>query len=440
LALTPFLLLSVIFADICQLHPSDSHSCRSLLIQYFFHRIVAFTAKSKYKDFLHKSQNVIEEQHELLMSYLEDSKNTEYGRQFRLDEVQNRDDLVRIHPLTDYFHYEKYVDRVCQGEDNVMVNRPLVFVALSSGTTGNFKRIPIFEGHREEFSSQFMITHFLLNAKCDSLRRIVNVRFNAKPRENECGIPMGGISSILAPPNPMSVVPPVAQTIYDEKTQSYVTALLALAEREVQKIDCLLSPICYTFFKTIETRSDELCTDLENGSLSAKIQVTDEVRRIINRCLYPDPERAAEVRREVAAGNDRLALRLWPHLKLVVLCTTGVFEGHARLLKASFLKGVFCMGTGHVASEAAVGICYSNDLNAIEKTQNWVFCLGTCFLEFIAKADIEEATPNTCFLDQVSRMQWGDLINCCTGDPSEIRKSILGIGFQYTTVVSYLRH
>jgi hypothetical protein len=134
--------------------------------------------------------------------------------------------------------------------------------------------------------------------------------------------------------------------------------------------------------------------------LSPKLQVTSEVRAIVNKYLKADPQRADEVKQGVREGNDRLALRLWPHLKLIVMATTGVFESHARLLFASFLKDVFCLGLGHVASEAKVGIIPNGHHNVADG-QQYMFCLTNCFFEFIAEEDIEMDAPQTFFLDQV---------------------------------------
>jgi hypothetical protein len=128
--------------------------------------------------------------------------------------------------------------------------------------------------------------------------------------------------------------------------------------------------------------------------------VTSEVRTTVNRYLKADPRRADEVKREVMRGNDRLALRLWPHLRLIVMVTTGVFESHTRLLASSFIKDVFCLGLGHVASEAKVGVIPDGHHNAANG-QQYMFCLTNCFFEFIAEEDVEMATPQTFFLDQV---------------------------------------
>ena len=80
---------------------------------------------------------------ELLMNILKRQSHTEYGLRYRFSEMENREDFVKQHPLTTYSQYADYMDRIANGEENLLTVDKVLFLALSSGTTGKNKMFPI---------------------------------------------------------------------------------------------------------------------------------------------------------------------------------------------------------------------------------------------------------------------------------------------------------
>ncbi|ELU03074.1 hypothetical protein CAPTEDRAFT_197738, partial [Capitella teleta] len=191
-----------------------------------------------------------------------------------------------------------------------------------------------------------------------------------------------------------------AGKIPNESSQSYVTALFALSEKDLQYIDGMFSSSVFTLYKTIELNGERLVADLASGSLSKGLDVGDEVRKVVDRHLKPNPIRAAEVWGELNQGNDRLALRLWPELKLVNMTTTGEFEAHARLLRKSFLKDVCLQTLMYGSTEGQIGIVPFPQKGATFEQKSYAFN-PFIFLEFIAEENIAEDNPPTLFVDQL---------------------------------------
>ncbi|ELU04490.1 hypothetical protein CAPTEDRAFT_73334, partial [Capitella teleta] len=237
--------------------------------------------------------------------------------------------------------------------------------------------------------------------KANTLKRSLYIRFTPKELRSKCGVRMGPCSHHIAPSPPYALVPQAAIEVTDHQIQVYIIALFALAEEEIEYMDCILAPMCYTLFKAIEDRGEELCRDLENGSLSLAIEVDDKIRSEVNRNLRVESSRASRVRRELQKGSEGLALRLWPHLKIVTMTTTGAFEAQSRMLKSSFIKGVFCKAFGHVASEAPIGVSPECHQDSLEKVQSYTFAHSNAFFEFIPEDEIHSQSPNTFFLDQL---------------------------------------
>ncbi|MGZ3922253.1 MAG: GH3 auxin-responsive promoter family protein [Flavisolibacter sp.] len=76
---------------------------------------------------------------------------TEFGRLFRFSQVQSLADFKEKVPIQDYESLKPYIERMMQGEENVLWNTPIEWFAKSSGTTSDkSKFIPVSEESLKE--------------------------------------------------------------------------------------------------------------------------------------------------------------------------------------------------------------------------------------------------------------------------------------------------
>jgi len=76
---------------------------------------------------------------------------TEFGRQFHFSEIQSLQDFKERIPIQDYESLKPYIERMMQGEENVLWNTPINWFAKSSGTTSDkSKFIPVSEESLKE--------------------------------------------------------------------------------------------------------------------------------------------------------------------------------------------------------------------------------------------------------------------------------------------------
>jgi phenylacetate-coenzyme A ligase PaaK-like adenylate-forming protein len=69
---------------------------------------------------------------------------TEFGRTYNFSQIQSLDDFKKAVPIQRYEDLKPYVDRMLQGEENVLWNTPITWFAKSSGTTSDkSKFIPV---------------------------------------------------------------------------------------------------------------------------------------------------------------------------------------------------------------------------------------------------------------------------------------------------------
>lgn len=86
----------------------------------------------------------ISAQREVLQDLVTHGQYTEFGRKFGFDELFSIRKFKEVVPIQTYETLKPYIDRIMQGEENVLWNTPVSWFAKSSGTTNDkSKFIPI---------------------------------------------------------------------------------------------------------------------------------------------------------------------------------------------------------------------------------------------------------------------------------------------------------
>ena len=93
----------------------------------------------------------LEVQQELLRKLLVSAKNTEWGKRYDFRSIQSYDEFRSRLPLNDYESLKPFVDRLRQGENNILWPTEIKCFAKSSGTTNDkSKFIPVSQEALEE--------------------------------------------------------------------------------------------------------------------------------------------------------------------------------------------------------------------------------------------------------------------------------------------------
>jgi hypothetical protein len=85
-------------------------------------------------------------QHVVWQDLLAAGQYTEFGRKHNFSQIQSLEDYRKNVPVQQYEHLKPYIERMMNGEENVLWNTPVQWFAKSSGTTSDkSKFIPISE-------------------------------------------------------------------------------------------------------------------------------------------------------------------------------------------------------------------------------------------------------------------------------------------------------
>ncbi len=238
---------------------------------------------------------------------------TDFGRDFRLAGARTIDDLRARLPVAGYERVEPYVRRLTHGRMEALLpaGTRLLMFALTSGTTGRAKYIPVTDTFLRRWREGWHIWGArALQDHYDAFgARILQISSRVDEEMTPAGIPAGSISGLSARAqrrlvHRMYVAPPAAAYAADTESKYYLLCRLGLGCRRVMPITANPSTLL-GLARAMDRRKEALLRDLADGTLSPEVAIDGEARRTIERRLRPQPERARDLAR-LAERLDRL--------------------------------------------------------------------------------------------------------------------------------------
>ena len=110
-------------------------SIKSFLSLYFARIIVQ-------KNLVWKN-NAVKTQNNLLKNLLKTAKDSTFGLDHNFTEIKNYDDFKKNVPVRDYEDLSNYIEKIKNGETNVLWPGKPIYFCKTSGTTSGVKYIPI---------------------------------------------------------------------------------------------------------------------------------------------------------------------------------------------------------------------------------------------------------------------------------------------------------
>ena len=158
-------------------------------------------AKSIYKKTKSWADNPIETQRKVFKDIIRQAKNTQFGIDHHFDSINTFQDFSNNVPVRDYEALKTYVDRVVQGEENILWKGKPLYFAKTSGTTSGAKYIPLTKEsmpfHIE--AARNAILHYVHETgKADFVNGKMIFLQGSPILEEKNGIKLGRLSGIVA--------------------------------------------------------------------------------------------------------------------------------------------------------------------------------------------------------------------------------------------------
>lgn len=349
-----------------------------------------------------KSGNAVSESRELLLRLIRENENTEYGRKFHFSQIHSVEDYKKLVPFSTYDDYAPYIERmIYKKEYNLITSYPIMHYALSSGSVGVPKHIPVSEETLRLYSAYSCNMPFGLMSQYYKKKTGKTYPdgkglyvLEAKQMFLENGIPKGPISATTIKPNmkflPYVITSPIQVVCPEEEfDKKYMKIRYALQERNLTFMIGAFMTALVDLMTYMVLNWELLADDIEHGTINSKIQISDKLREELAGTLKPDPERAEELRREFGKGPDTPIIpRIWKKMSWICAIGTGGFAAYTEKMRA-FSGDIPIDFSVYGASEALMAVARN-----VEKGE-FVLIPESGFYEFIPVDSEDEETTYT---------------------------------------------
>ena len=355
---------------------------------------VARYAKAR---FVKKTRYTEAVQEHFLLKLLQNHQDTELGRLYGLRDIKTIDQFRDRVPILPYSSYEPYTNRIFQGEPNILTPDPVVYINLTSGSTGAKKLIPVTKKFQNSLKQANLASMgFLADALSQKKRKFGKLLLTNSvellgrtPGGIEYGpasvgvLRMGKFLSEQIFTNPFETLLPK-----DSLTRHYICLLFALGDRSMRGIIANFPMLVLRICDYLERYGEELIIDLEKGTIANWLDLEPELISRLQSKLIANPLRAKELR-DILNSEGRLTPKLiWPNLSLVATARGGTSDFYFERFP-SYFGDTPVFGAVYSSAEATFSIYPDLD------NDGSILAIESGFFEFIPEEQWESEHPKT---------------------------------------------
>ncbi|MCP4604218.1 MAG: GH3 auxin-responsive promoter family protein [Proteobacteria bacterium] len=366
---------------------------------------LGLTGRPLARQFERASHNVARTQKKLLDKMVRTCKQTAFGRDHEFERINSTTDYQRSVPIRDFEGHRRYIERMMEGEEDVLFpGRPL-FYNTTSGTASKPKQIPIskeyFEKGHKKISRLWFYSCLKENPGLFSGFNLSAVGAAVEGHVPD-GTPFGSLSGMAYKSVPgflrdvfSTPYPVICIEDYQKKYYGMIRCALA---RDLTYIVAANPSSLLKFHEVVTANFDDLVRDIREGTLRfdviAEISAMD--RPSVLSEFRPDPERADELERLMAKhGDDLRPKHYWPNLKCINTWKQGNCAQLLPKLEGYFPEGMSLRELGYQASEARAGLTLGNDWDCS------VLAVHIYHFEFIEESRRDDENPEVLLAHQL---------------------------------------
>jgi len=334
-------------------------------------------------------------QRDVLLAKLRRNASSDYGRDFGLGEIRSVKEFQARMPISGYEDYAPYIERVKQGQTDAMFGpgQQVHMFAMTSGTTGTPKFVPVTDAFLEEYRRGWLIWGigvFSDHPKA-MFTHILQVVSNAEEFRTSAGIPCGAISGLIASMQGRLVrglycVPACLGQVKDIRAKHY-TALRLSIPRPVGFVTSANPSTLVQLAQTGDEHAEQLIRDFADGTLWGELDVPAPVREAIARRISRKLRRLARRLERCLADRGHLYPKdYWPTLQLLGNWKGGAVGRYLRQYPP-YYGDTTVRDIGLLASEGRMTIPLHDEGCA------GVLDIDSHFFEFVPEEEIDSAQP-----------------------------------------------
>ncbi|MGB7441728.1 MAG: GH3 auxin-responsive promoter family protein [Coleofasciculaceae cyanobacterium] len=372
------------------------------MANYLLPILRAVTRRAK-ASFVSKTHRVGAVQEQFLLTMLRAYQNTELGRQYGLKDIKTIDQFRDRVPILPYSSYEPFTQRIFQGEPNILTPDPVVYLNLTSGSTGPQKLIPVTKRFQNSLKrANLVCIGFLADALkerklefgklllTNSVQLVGRTPGNIKYGPASVGVlRMGKFLYQQLFAHPFETLLPG-----DSLARHYVCLLFALRDRSMRGMIANFPMLLLRTSNYLERYAEDLIQDLDKGTIANWLELEPDVLAQLESQWSADPVRANELR-EILQSEGRLTPKLvWPNLSFVASARGGTSDFYFERF-SDYFEDIPIFGAVYSSAEATFSIYPDVD------TDGSILAIESAFFEFVPEDQWDVAHPKTLLATEV---------------------------------------
>ena len=365
--------------------------------------ILTFMAQRAKAKFVKKTRQTDFVQEQFLFTLLRRYQDTELGRQYGLRDIKTIQQFRDRVPVLPYSSYEPYTKRIAQGEPNILTPDPVVYLNLTSGSTGSKKLIPVTRRFQNSLGRANVTSIGFLTDALETRGQKFG-KILATNSVQLLGRTPGGIEY-----GPASVgVLRMGKFLYEQLfahpfetllpgnsiARHYVCLLFALREQSLRSIAANFPMLILRICDYLEKYAEDLIQDLEKGTIATWLELEPSVRATLERQWSADPVRAVQLRKILHSEGRLTPKRAWPSLSFVATARGGTSDFYFERFPEYF-GDTPVFGAVYSSAEATFSIYPDVD------TDGSVLAIESGFFEFVPQDQWEVEHPKTLLATEV---------------------------------------
>lgn len=355
-------------------------------------------------NFLRKIRQTEAVQEQFLLKLLRDYQDTELGRNYQLGDIKTVEQFRERVPILPYSSYEPYMERIAGGEQNLLTPDPVVYLTLTSGSTGKKKLIPTTRRSQNAFQRATLTSMGFLSEALGSrglkFGKLLVTNSMQPWGRTSAGIPYGpasaGVLRMDKFLNEQFLAHPYENLqVSDSPTRHYLCLLFALRDRFMHGMVANFPMLILRTCNYLEKYAEDLIQDIEKGTIADWLELEPEIRAELERQWSANPSRAQQLR-EILKSEGRLTPKLaFPNLSFVACGRGGTSDFYFERFPSYFGDTPIF---GAVFSSAEGMFSVYPDVNI----DGSVLAIESGFFEFIPEDQWNAEQPKTLLATEVN--------------------------------------
>jgi len=351
----------------------------SLLVKTLFE---AF-GPSTLREFQRQCTTPTSTQQKLLDQVLSQNSDTAYGRAHGFSAVADLRDFQRRVPVVGYEDLKPYIESAMSGGARQLTRRQPIFYAVTSGTTGASKYIPVTPESRTVKSKlmRIWLSAIFRDHAGVFAGKILQVASPEVEGKTLSGVPYGAESghAYRNMPGTMKKMYSVPYDTYEIKDYEakYYTILRVAAGDSISAIASVNPSSILLLAKRLAGHTEQILRDIRDGTLRADLDIEPTIRHTLERNLRPAPERASKLERVAReTGGKLLPKGAWPNMEVIACWKGGTVGQYLEQFDDYFPRGIATRDLGYLSSENRGSVPLTDD------GDSGVLAIATNFYEF----------------------------------------------------------